>query len=308
MNLKTFQSLPTTKVAELVRKAGRKVCVFPINGTRRWFMLEYPEQAATNFVQAYVQITWQRQLELYKLIFDHGIDTLVTPLLGPDILERGSVYDKLMEQGLSWFANNQDCLDFYEEYGVRVLVYGDTHRHLENTPYAHVLESFAQVTQRTAGNSSHRLLFGVYAHDAIETIARISVRFHQEHGRLPDRHQTVQAYYGEYIEPVDFFIGFDRPAAFDMPLIATGNEDLYFTISPSPYMDTCTLRSILYDHLYARQIDEASYDTIAPQTWETVKEFYRLNHHRVLGLGYKHKSGHFWFPTPQVTPLDEEDE
>ena len=308
MNLETFQNLPLTKVAQLVRKAGRKICVFPINGTRRWFMLEYPEQAATDFVHAYVQITWQRQLELYKLIFDHGVDTLVTPLLGPDILARGGVYDKLMERGLSWFADDQDCLDFYDEYDVRVLVYGDAHRHLKDTPYAHVLDSFDQVTQRTADHNSYRLLFGVYAHDAIETIAKIGVHFQQEHGHLPTRRQIVQAYYGEYIEPVDFFIGFDRPAAFDMPMIATGNEDLYFTVSPSPYMDTYTLRLILYDHLYARRIDEASYETIKPQTWKTVKEFYRLNQRCVLGLGHQHESEHFWFPTPQVMPLEEKDE
>jgi len=308
VNLETFQSLPTTKVAQLVRKAGRKICGFPINGTRRWFMLEYPEQATTDFVRSYVQITWQRQLELYKLIFDHGVDTLVTPILGPDILERGNVYSKLMEQGLSWFATNQDCIDFYTEYDVRVLVYGDVHRHLKNTPYAHVLESFDQITQRTAGHSRHRLLFGVYAHDAIETIAEISVRFHQEHGHLPNRRQIVQAYYGEYIEPVNFFIGFDRPAVFDMPMITTGDEDLYFTISPSPYMDAYTLRSILYDHLHARRVDEASYETLTPQDWKMAAKFYALNRRHVLGLGYKHESGHFWFPTPQVTLLDEEDE
>jgi tuberculosinol/isotuberculosinol synthase len=308
MQLETFQNLPTEKVAQIMREAGRKICVFPINGTRRWFILEHPEKATTSFVETYVQTTWQRQLELYKLCFDHGIDTLLTPLLGPDILERGGVYDKLMEPGLSWFAYDQDCLDFYEEYGVRVRIYGDARRHLQDTPYAHILESFDRVTERTAHYDNYRLFFGVYAHDAVETTAEIGARFYQEHGHLPDRRQIVQAYYGEYVEPVDFFIGFDRLASFDMPLIATGNEDLYFTVSPSPYMDAYTLRAILYDHLYARRVDEASYKTLSPGDWQTMREFYALNRRHVLGLGHRHESGNFWFPIPQVKSLDENNE
>jgi tuberculosinol/isotuberculosinol synthase len=152
------------------------------------------------------------------------------------------------------------------------------------------------------------LFFGVYAHDAVETTAEIGVRFYQEHGHLPDRREIVQAYYGEYVEPVDFFIGFDRLASFDMPLIATGNEDLYFTVSPSPYMDAYTLRAILYDHLYARRVDEASYKTLSPSDWQTMRKFYTLNRRHVLGLGHRHESGNFWFPIPQVKSLDENNE
>ena len=123
VDVKTFLNLPTEEVAALVRAGGPKVCVFPINGTRRWFMLEYPEQAAGGFAEAYMRITWQRQVELYKLFFDHGIDTLLTPVFGPDLLERGSGYRQLVEPGLLWFTRDQDLLDFYDAYDVRVRVY-----------------------------------------------------------------------------------------------------------------------------------------------------------------------------------------
>jgi len=122
MEIETFLNLPTAEVARLVRAAGPQVCVFPINGTRRWFMLEYPEQAATDLTDAYLRITWQRQLELYKLFFDHGIDTLLTPIFGPDLLERGEEYRQLLEPGLLWFTQDQDMLDFYHAYDVRVRV------------------------------------------------------------------------------------------------------------------------------------------------------------------------------------------
>ncbi|MDY7075333.1 MAG: diterpene synthase [Chloroflexota bacterium] len=306
IDIETFLKLPTEEVAQLVREAGPKVCVFPINGTRRWFMLEYPEQAATDFMEAYLRITWQRQIELYRLIFDHGIDTLLTPIFGPDLLERGEEYSQLLEPGLLWFTQDRDLLNFYDAYDVRVRVYGDTRRYFRNTPYAHTLEAFDELTQRTVHHNRFRLFFGVCAHDPTETVAEIGVRFYQEQGHLPDRRQIVEAYYGEYVEPVDFFIGFDRPAAFDMPLIATGNEDLYFTVSPSPYLDARTLRAILYDHLYARRVDETDYAALLPEDWQTLADFYALNRHHVLGLGRKHRSGNFWHPLPQVQLLHRE--
>jgi len=300
MEAETFLGLPTPEVAHLVRAAGPKVCVFPINGTRRWFMLEYPEQTATDFREAYLKITWQRQIELYGLFFDHGIDTLLTPIFGLDLLERGEEYRQLVEPGLLWFTQDQDMLNFYDTYNVRVRVYGDAQHYFRNTPYAHTLEAFDRLAQRTAHHDRYRLFFGVCAHDPAETVAEIGLRFYQEHGHLPDKRQIVETYYGEYIEPVDFFIGFDRPAAFDMPLISIGSEDLYFTISPSPYMDAHTLRAILYDHLYTRRVDEADYAALSPQDWQALTDFYTLNRHHVLGLGRKHESGNFWYPLPQV--------
>jgi len=299
MDIETFQSLSTAEVARLVRQAGPKVCVFPINGTRRWFVLEHPQQSAQDPF-AYLRITWRRQTELYQLFFDHGIDTLLTPIFGPDLLERSEEYRQLIEPGMLWFTQDQDMLDFYAAYDVRVRVYGDTRRYFQNTPYAHVLPAFDALAQCTAHHKRCRLFFGICAHDPTETVAEIGVRFHQKHGRLPDRRQIVAAYYGEYVPPVDLFIGFDRPAAFDMPLISTGSEDLYFTVSPSPYVDAHTLRAILYDHLYARRVDESDYATLSTDDWRLLADFYALNRHRVLGLGRKHSSGNVWYPLPQV--------
>lgn len=301
LDLDVFLNLPTKKIAQLVREAGPKVCVFPINGTRRWFLLEHPEQASENLPEDYLRIAGGRHIELYKLIFDHGIETLVTPIFGQDILERGKGYNRLLKQGLTWFAQDEDFLRFYDEYDVRVRVYGETRRFLQDTPYAHAVDTYEALTQRTVSHRSYRLFFGVCAHDAAETVADIGVRFHEQHGRLPDKQEIVEAYYGEYVKPVDLFIGSDRPAAYDMPLIATGSEDLYFTVSLSPYLDSHTLRKILYDHLYARRVDDDSYDQLSVNDWLAIADFYVLNRRSVLGLGRKHKSGSFWYPMPQVS-------
>ncbi len=299
--LDTFLAWSTEKVAEIVHANGPKVCVFPINGTRRWFMLEFPEEAARDNVwERYMQIVWQRQIELYKLFFDHGIDTLLTPVFGPDLLERGEKYKELIEPGLLWLSQNQELFNFYDLYDVRVKVYGDVARCLAQSSYSHVTDTFEELAKQTAFHKSHRLFFGICAHDATETIARISVEFYLEHGHLPNKHQIVKTYYGEYVPPADIFIGFDRPTVFDMPLIGTGEEDLYFTVGPSPYVDEHTLRAILYDHLFVRRVDDTDYDELSTREWHTLKEFYKLNLHHVLGLGCQDKNNKYWYPTPQV--------
>lgn len=299
MDFDAFLDLPTEDVARIVRERGPKVCVFPINGTRRWLILEYPEQAAEDFVSAYLDISGERHLELYHLFFDHGVETLLTPVFGPDLLERSETYNTLLEQGLTWFARDE-FRAFYEAYDVRVRVYGDTRRYLEGGPYAHALDVYDELARSTAHHRRHRLLFGICAHDPAETVAALGHRFYQEAGRLPTKAEIVEAYYGETLGPVDLFIGFDRPAAFDMPLIATGSEDLYFTVAPSTYMDAQTLRAILHDHIYMRRVDDTGYEELSPDGWQFLGALYKLNRHAVLGLGRRHTSGHFWYPTPQI--------
>jgi len=304
MDRKTFLALPTQEVAAIVRERGPRVCVFPINGTRRWFMLEHAG-AAEQSPETYLEIAGRRHVELYRLFFDHGIETLLTPVFGPDILERGSSYAPVIEAGLIWFARDQAFLDFYDAYDVRVRVYGDAARYLEDTPYEDALVTFEKLATRTASHQQHRLFFGVCAHDATETVAKFGIKFHQLHGRPPSKQEIIEAYYGEYISPVDLFVGFDRPAAFDMPLIANGSEDLYFTVSPSPYLDAETLRRILYDHIYARRIDDADYETLTANNLEALRIFYHQNIHHVLGLGQRQLNNAVWLPLTQVEPIEE---
>lgn len=299
MDIDAFQQLSTPEVARLTRQAGPLVGGFPINGTRRWFGLEYPGQANTTDLSAYLQITWRKHIDVYRLMFDHGIDTLLTPIFGPDLLERGDEYLKLIEPGLIWFAQHPAILDFYDAYDVRVRVYGDVARWFPGERYAPIRAAFDDVARRTAHHRRHRLLFGVCAHDAAETIAEIGAQFQRDHQRLPNRREIVEAYYGEYVAPLNFFIGFDRPTMFDVPLVATGNEDLYFTISPSLYLDAPTLRSILHDHLFARRVS-AEYTDLSAQDWQTLAEFYRANRRHVLGVGRPLIDQHVWCPLPQV--------
>jgi tuberculosinol/isotuberculosinol synthase len=300
MDAETFRDLETAQIAGLVRQAGSKVCVFPINGTRRWFLLEHAPKPVEDFADVYLDVVGRRHVELYRLLFDHGLETLLTPVFGPELLSRGDEYMQMAAEGLTQLVQGSVFRDFYEAYQVRVRFYGDHREFFGPTPYAHLSDLFDEVTARTATHDRYRLFYGVCAQDAVETVAELVVRYYAERGRIPDRQTLVALYYGEVLPPVSLFIGFDRFWVFDMPLITTGEEDLYFTVSPSPYMTERQLRDILYDHLYARRGDEPDYAALGPESRSLMRDFYRANVGRTLGIGARHQRTGLWYPRPQV--------
>ena len=116
-------------------------------------------------------------------------------------------------------------------------------------------------------------------------MAEFSVSFFKEHGRAPDKCELIEMYYGERVEPVDLFIGFDRFSAFDMPLLSTGEEDLYFTVSPSPYMSQSQLRGILYDHMVTRRSPEPEYENLSSLELQDLRNYYAQHRGDTLGTG-----------------------
>jgi len=295
ITLDEFLALPTEKVANLVRAAGPQVCVFPINGTRRWFMLEYGDRQWDDPIGTYMDIASANHISLCKLVFDHGIDTLLTPTLGPDILLRGEEYmARIGSEGLARLAQGPDFMKFYAEYDVRVHFYGDHRKALASSPYAHLSDLFDQAAERTRNHKRFRLFFGIFGNDVAEAVAEFAVKYYQQHGKSPDRRAIVAMYYGEYVEPATFFIGFDKFSAFDYPLLNLGEEALYFTVSPSLYLSQRQLRLILYDYLYARSAPEPDYDTLSPQAKTRMRAFYRANEENVFGLGVLYDG--IWYP------------
>ena len=296
----TFQNSTTSEIAQIVKANGPKVCVFALNGTRRWFMLEYA-QPGEDFAPAYLAAITKRYIEIARLLFDHGIHTLLMPALSPYLMARGSSYTQMAATALSQLVEQPQFLDFYDSYQVRVRFYGDYEQCFADTPYAYLSTQFHDLSKRTRNNNQHRLFWGVCAHDATETTIALSIRFYEENGRPPTKEELITLYYGEPVPPVSFFISSAKLRAYDMPLISSGREDLYYSISPSPYLTTSQLRDILYDHLFARRKEKIDYAALKPEKWAELRDFYQINLGRTLGVGLKDDAG-FWHPSPQVIP------
>lgn len=290
-----FLQLPTAEVATLVKATGQKVCVFPVNGTRRWFMLEHGDKIQDDFFEAYMEASIQNHVELCSRLFDHGTETILAPVFGRELMHRGDEYTKRVGiDGLVRTATDSNYREFFQQYNVKVRFYGDYRDVLTGTPYEYALKSMYEVTEATKQNSGFRLFFGVFADEVTETIARLSVEHYLAQGAVPDKQTLVQKYYGEDLPPVSLFIGFDKFSVFDMPLLATGEEDLYFSVSPSPYMTEQQLRAILYDHLFVRPMPEPDYTKLDNDELAWLRNYYRDHKDHAFGIG-KLKFN-LWFP------------
>ncbi|HLA07192.1 MAG TPA: hypothetical protein VJ022_07105 [Anaerolineales bacterium] len=295
ISFEQFLQLPTEDVAALVRATGQKVCVFPVNGTRRWFMLEHADKIKDDFFSAYMEISIQNHVELCSMLFEHGINTILAPVFGRELMRRGDEYTKRVGiDGLVRTASDRTYRDFFNRYKVRVRFYGDYRDVLTGTPYEYALKFMYEVTEATKRNSSHRLFFGVFADEVTETVSRLAVEHYLAEGAIPDKQSLVRKYYGEELPPVSLFIGFDKFSLFDMPLLGTGEEDLYFSLSPSPYMTIHQLRAILYDHIYIRRTPEPDYTKLTSEELDWLRIYYRDNKDHALGVG-KIKFN-LWFP------------
>ncbi|MFO7583943.1 MAG: hypothetical protein R6W69_04360 [Anaerolineales bacterium] len=294
MELDTFLNLSTEEVASIVRAHGPKVCVFPINGTRRWFLMENEISPGDDYMSLYLSAIIENHIGLYKLFFEHGVDTLLTPALGVDLWERGDEYVQMVAEGFAALANHPDFLTFFEHYQVKAGFYGDYRKFLTGTNYVRLLNTFDEVKNKTSQNGRHRLFFGLFASDATESVAELAVTYYQQHGVIPGRKKIIELYYGEYIQPVNFFVGFDKFSAFDMPLLTSGFEDLYFTVSPSAYLSQNQLREILFDHLYLRPKQEPEYQEMSSDSWERTKQFYKTHRETTLGVGVLRDG--IWYP------------
>lgn len=281
-----FLELPAANVAERVQATGQKVCVFPVNGTRRWFMLEHGESAGEDFYEAYMRESIKNHIELCKLLFDHGLRTILAPVFGRELMRRGDEYtQRVGMDGLVRTAADTSYRKFFEEYRVKVRFYGDYREVLTGTSFEYALKAIYEVTEATRQNTHCRLFFGVFADEATETIARLSVEHYLAHGSIPNSTTLIRKYYGEDLPPVSLFIGFDKFSVFDMPLLATGAEDLYFSVSPSPYMTERQLRAILYDHLYIRRVPEPDYTKLPREDLSWLKAYYHQNKDQAFGVG-----------------------
>jgi len=286
LSFEKFLELPIEEVAARVKETGEKVVVFPVNGTRRWFVLEHSKEAGGDFLGAYMDASIKNHVHLCSMLFDHGIHTILSPVLGRELMRRGDEYaQRVGIDGLVRTATDKNYLNFFEKHNVNVRFYGDYRDVLTGTQYEDALGSLYEIMDATKENTRFNLFFGVFADEVTETISRISVEHYLAHGAIPDKAALVRKYYGMDLPPVSMFIGFDKFSVFDMPLLSTGNEDLYFSVSPSPYMTEFQLRAILYDHMYIRRTPEPDYTKLKQEELDWLRKYYRNNKDLAIGVG-----------------------
>lgn len=251
------------KVAEQIATA-----VIYLNGTRRWFLTQSKNWAD------YGRIAGLAHRQVCQLLYDHGLQALIQPLLGYDILARGHDYLKLaVEQGLGELTQPA-YREWYHREEIRVTFYGNWLNILTEYNFSQAA-ALSALAAETGGYSRRQLLFGVFADEGLDNIVRLA-------GRVNRGEELLEGYYGQPLGPVDLIIGSGQPVIWDLPLLNINKAALYFLQAPTFCLNRESLRQILFDCLYQRLNDDDLYDNLTIEAWEGGK---------ILGIGQRTEKG-----------------
>lgn len=265
---------------------------WPPNGTRRWY-LSY--RRLNPRAPGYVATTIRCQAEAHRMAFAHGVRVIAAPHFGYDLLRRGEGYTRTVLGGLLQLGEdtvNREMIDA----GLRVRFYGDYEEVLDTPGFRQMLEACADLAEATASGDGPLLLIGLFADAPYPRLARLTIEFAQKRGRPPDRGELIEAYYGLAVPDLGFYLGFLRPALFDVPLLTTGREDLYATLAPSADLTERQLREILYDHLVTRPTPEADYEELSEEAQAALAEYGERHRGATLGTGRIDPIAGVWTP------------
>lgn len=254
---------------------------WPFNGTRRWYLLRRREDRTGD---DYVATIIRKQAEQHRLVFDHGVRVIVAPHFGAELFRRGEAYTRMVLGGLLRLEDDPASQEMFAS-GVRVRFYGDYEEVLDTPTFRPMLEVCEHLTAATAAGDGPLLLIGLFADAPYPKLARLSVEFAAKHGRPPGREELIEAYYGLPVPDLGLYLGFSQPALFDVPLIATGNVDLYATLTPSADLTERQLREILYDHLITRRIPRDDYEVLPDEALAALAEYNERHKGITLGVG-----------------------
>ncbi len=284
--LPDFLQLPTEQVAAMIRGLTLGL---PIDGTRRWFLLHYPEIWDA---EEYKALTAKQIVAEFMLLFDHGVETILVPAFGGELLSRGEEYVNEMMEGMARLACHPTFAQFYQTYNARVRFYGDWRRQIKDLPGAEALMAALDNCQATLNSGPRRILYGLWADDMLASVVD---DLHNQEKIEFTREAIVARYYGEYVRPTDIYIGFGRPTVFDVPMLVTSQTDLYYTVVPSLDLDARLFRMIVWDHFAGRWAQQ-EWNGLTEEDFAALRDFYATHHDQVLGLGETDEATGIWYP------------
>lgn len=292
-SLTEWLNWPREQVAQWVSSQPRPLVVgWPFNGTRRWYLLY---RRSNPDARDYVTTVIRRQAEQHRLLLEHGVSVILAPCFSYELLNRGEDYTRMVLGALLKLGDDQVNQEMFED-GLRIRFYRDYEEVLDTPTFHPMLDACSELMDATSSGDGPLLLIGLFADAPYHTIAHLSVEFAKKHGRPPNRKELIKSYYGVSVPDLSLYVGFAQPALFDVPLIATGGEDLYATPTPSPELTEEQLREILYDHLISRRTPDVDYESLSPEAQATLERYNTLYRGATLGVGRIDQVTGIWNP------------
>lgn len=296
----TFLKMPAPEIANLILAQKRpQLGVFVPDGSRRLVLaLTDVDPSSESFYRLSATLPARYLLESLKVFFSHGLPTLLVPILSSSVLKRGGRYNRLTAlTGLELLFASDEWLQFYQEYDIRVRVYGNLSL-LHGSECQPALDWIEATVQKTAVHQTHTLYFAIGESATLgEGVAEMGVRFFQENGRLPTLPEQICYYYGEPLPTADFFIMTSKMSGMGaLPrFLVNGDTELYFLPAAGAMgLNTHTWRLILHDMLFARMGLHGKHvqEALSGAERAALNAIYHDEMQSVIGLG--EQIGNIW--------------
>ena len=297
-----FFTLPTNEIATMTSKLNKpKIGIFVPDGNRRMTLAFSGLKPDTNeFYYENARLTTEYFMNNLKVFFSHGLEKLFVPLISHNILKRNQKYHEItLREGLKKILVDDTWLNFYKENDIRVAAYGDVDQLSRSTGIS-IQEWIEKAKIDTANHKSHTLFYGFLSPKRFGMeLVHLGIEFYRNNKKEPTYEEQILMYYGEPVEPADFFIMSTKLAGLGAlpPMICGQETQLYFLAAPGVMALTQeTYREILYDLLFRRPEESINgYGENEMQCIELIQDFFEQNRSKVIGLGTS--IGKFWVPT-----------
>lgn len=302
-----FVAWPAADVQPL---AAGKAVVFATGGTSRWYFLTHGDAAAgygdsERFLH-YGRNVLERVTQIVNWMFEDGASTVFVVGFGGGQGQRDASYMRNMMWAYELLADDETRA-LYDRYDMGVIFRGRWADLFAQLDAPDLAPRYRQLEAETA-HRARRLVWFVPDDVIPEDVMPLALERIQQTGRTPSAAELAEAYYGRPVEQIDIFISNNKLSIGGMlpPLVEA--RDLYFTVSPSLFLDHEQWRHILYDHLFARRGHYRDFTKLAGDRFEEMRAFYTANHGATQGVGSYHPPSQTWRPAlwPNLQPLPED--
>ncbi len=278
LTLAEWLSLDVARLREVVSSA-RVSIVAPGDGTRRFVLMRSGGEQVT--AKRYFDIAGAGLRDMLARLFDHGLHTVLCPLLPPSAFSRGEAYITQGLRACHALLSSQALAEVYSGSGVRARLYGGFRDADLTEPVLQLLESLEQQLIEMTPAGDRLLLFGMSPVSAVDELIALSKRADARLVRTAIR--ALSFPHGP--EKADLAISYDQLRVSEVlpPLLDQGTDVYHLTYLPFELTDN-DIRVILYDHLIIRpsaRHDQTNYneDDLEMLRWS------REHRDRVEGLG-----------------------
>jgi hypothetical protein len=274
MNLDEFLTLPR----EQVRALAPRTVNFQPGGTRRLATMEGVGVGREYFGDW----GWNAHRRVVSLLFDLGVNTVFNLALVPgNYRETGSFTNDLLASFR--MLGDEKRIACYRQMDVRIRFYGKA--------AVPELSDILTATEETTRNFGHRTWWFGFSGPEDEGMSWDAIQAAMS-ARAATWREAVRAYYGEDVPPIEVSIGSSKPRPHYPPLLSE-RADLYWTAFPNLMLDENQIRTIFWDHRFARATWRAD-KSGRPTEIEGPELVALYRQPSILGVG--RLVGPFWHP------------